>query len=229
MGLPPHEPAVGPPVAWTAYGPDALLFSLAERPGPAASARCAAICAWLEGHPPDGLIEFVPAFTTLLLRFSPGLRVRPETVAPRLAEIFDALDPAPESASPPVEIPVIYRGEDLPDVARHARLAVDDVIALHCAPVYRVAMLGFSPGFPYLVGLHPALHVPRRPSPRTHIAPGSVAIGGEHTGIYTVESPGGWNLIGSTTHALFDPGAPDIAGMFALAAGDRVKFVPVQP
>jgi len=101
---------------------------------------------------------------------------------------------------------------------------------LHCEPVYKVYCLGFAPGFPYLGDLNPRLHTPRLATPRTRVPAGSVAIGGEHTGIYSVESPGGWNIIGRTTVALFDPSRRDEhdeAAAFLLRAGDRVKFVRV--
>jgi len=230
MGRPPHEPEGRAPITWVAYGPDALLFTFADRPGIAAAARCRALCSWLEEHPPRGLIEVVPAFTTLMLRFHRRVSPPAESLAPSLAEGFQSVSAEEESRLPaPIEIPIIYRGEDLDDVARHTGIKVDEVVARHCAPIYRVALLGFTPGFPYLLGLDPALHVPRRASPRQRIAPGSVAIGGGHTGIYTVESPGGWNLIGSTSLRLFDPSARGIDGMFRLRAGDRVRFLPVRP
>ena len=93
-------------------------------------------------------------------------------------------------------------------------------------------MLGFSPGFPYMGDLDPRLHTPRLASPRTKVRPGSVAIGGEHTGIYTVESAGGWNIIGHTSVKIFDPTRAAADGrdkaMFFLSPGDRVKFVPIK-
>jgi len=98
------------------------------------------------------------------------------------------------------------------------------VIARHAAAEYRVAFIGFLPGFPYLMGLDPALHVPRRATPRTRVPAGSVAIGGAQTGIYPVASPGGWHVIGRTAIRLFDPAA---AQPSLLRAGDRVRFVPV--
>ena len=121
-------------------------------------------------------------------------------------------------------VPVCYGGEfgpDLDDLARYARLSVDEVIARHCAPDYRVAMLGFAPGFPYLLGLDPALHAPRRATPRVRVPAGSVAIGGAQTGIYPSELPGGWLLIGRTPLTLFDPAreAPAL-----LAPGQRLRF-----
>lgn len=124
-------------------------------------------------------------------------------------------------------IPVCYGGDGGPDldvVAEHARLSRDDVIARHTAAEYTVAMLGFAPGFPYLLGLDPALHIPRRATPRTRVPAGSVAIGGAQTGIYPRELPGGWNLIGRTPRVLFDPRREPPA---LLAPGNRVRFRPI--
>lgn len=123
-----------------------------------------------------------------------------------------------------VEIPVCYGGEyglDLDAVAERARLSRDDVIARHAAAEYVVAMLGFAPGFPYLLGLDPALQMPRRATPRTRVPAGSVAIGGEQTGIYPRELPGGWHLVGRTPVVLFDARRDPPC---LLAPGDRVRF-----
>ncbi|MDE2055050.1 MAG: 5-oxoprolinase subunit PxpB, partial [Xanthomonadaceae bacterium] len=132
--------------------------------------------------------------------------------------------PTPPAGPNFVEIPLCYGGEygpDLDAVAVHARLPRGDVIARHTATEYAVAMLGFAPGFPYLLGLDPALQVPRRTTPRTRVPAGSVAIGGAQTGIYPRELPGGWHLIGRTPLALFDPAREPPC---LLAPGDRVRF-----
>lgn len=128
-----------------------------------------------------------------------------------------------------IEVPVVYDGADLADVAARTGLSVEAVIELHTAPTYRVRMMGFTPGFPYLDGLDPRLHLERKASPRDRIEPGAVAIGGSHAGIYSVASPGGWHLLGRTDLPLFCPKRAKGAGsesrdIFALAAGDTVKF-----
>jgi KipI family sensor histidine kinase inhibitor len=123
-----------------------------------------------------------------------------------------------------IEIPVCYGdayGPDLDAVAAHAGLDARDVIARHVQADYRVAMLGFMPGFPYLLGLDATLHAPRRASPRTRVPAGSVAIGGAQTGIYPRELPGGWQLIGRTPLTLFDPLREQPA---LLRPGQRVRF-----
>jgi len=126
-------------------------------------------------------------------------------------------------------VPVVYDGPDLKSVAQATGLDVDAVVAIHSAPIYRVRMMGFSPGFPYLDGLDPRLHLERKASPRDHIVPGAVAIGGRHAGIYSVASPGGWHILGRTELALFQPEkakaeSVDPREVFALAPGDEVKF-----
>jgi len=123
-----------------------------------------------------------------------------------------------------VEIPVCYAPEfaaDLDEVARHAELSTKEVVDLHSTAEYRVACIGFVPGFPFLAGLPEKLATPRRDSPRTEIPPGSVGIGGAQTGIYPLRSPGGWNLIGRTPLKLFDP---EKEPPTLLRAGDRVRF-----
>ena len=129
-------------------------------------------------------------------------------------------------------IEVDYTGADLDSVAQACNLTVTEVIELHSAPVYTVRMMGFSPGFPYLDGLDPRLHLDRRSSPRDHILPGTVAIGGAHAGIYSVASPGGWHLLGHTELNLFNLDAardldPDPAQVFALSVGQRIRFQPM--
>lgn len=210
---------------WVPYGPRALLFRFAETVGEEALARQQAIVADLERDPPAGLVEFVPAFTTILLEFDPRIVHEPERVAQSLAHRFEAAARVSPAVTPVLEIPVRYDGEDLADLARDKGLMAEEAVRLHCAPVYRVYMLGFSPGFPYLGELDPRLHTPRLASPRTRVAAGAVAVGGRHTGIYTVDGPGGWNVIGHTCLRLFDS-EQDGEAMFRLRAGDRVRFVP---
>lgn len=139
-----------------------------------------------------------------------------------------ASDDVPEPENRFVEIPVCYGGAfgpDLDDVARHTGLSPERVVELHASVQYRVYFVGFSPGFPYLGDMPAELATPRLPSPRKRVAAGSVAIGGSQTGIYSIESPGGWRLIGRTALPLFDANAKPPA---LLQMGDRVRFVPVR-
>ena len=171
-----------------------------------------------------GFIEAVPAFASLLVRYDP-LRTDYDSVCAALHRIAGDLAGANAQAGRTVDVPVCYGGpygEDLPAVARHAGLSEEEVIRLHSGRTYRIYMLGFLPGFPYLGGLDERLFTPRLPTPRTRIPAGSVGIGGEQTGIYPMESPGGWQLIGRTPLCLFAPGRT-----LPYAAGDSIRFVPI--
>jgi KipI family sensor histidine kinase inhibitor len=166
-----------------------------------------------------GVVELVPGYETLLVVADPGSAELLDGLAVRLPGL--ELPPAEAVAGEAVEIPVRYDGEDLPEVAQLTGLAVDEVVRRHTAPEYTVAFLGFSPGFPYLVGLDPALTVPRRDTPRTSIPAGSVGLAGDQTGIYPTASPGGWQLIGRTEVDLFDPDRDPPA---LLGPGGRLRF-----
>jgi inhibitor of KinA len=195
------------------YGPNAVLITFADKLGDETFARGRALAQALEQNPPPGLVEYVPGFTTMLLEF--------ERDIPDLS----FLDHVTASELPPApikEIPVIYDGPDLQRVADHNQLSIDEVRQRHAAVIYKVYMLGFSPGFPYLGDLDPRLHTPRLASPRIRVSAGSVAIGGQHTGIYPSETPGGWNIIGRTTVKLFDRDQMT----FFFQPGDHVKFIP---
>jgi len=199
----------------------------------------------LEGCLPEGCEEFVVGYDSILLvgqgmiqsdvaRSTLRLRSGLETgsgsstgIASRQAG-SDGKPSAPTSL-PILKVDVVYNGADLESVAKACDLTVDRVIELHCAPIYTVRMMGFSPGFPYLEGLDSRLHLPRRASPRNHIEPGTVAIGGSHAGIYSVASPGGWHLLGHTDLPLFNLEAasqanPSPEEVFALSLGDRIRF-----
>ena len=213
---------------WIPYGPKAWLLQVTDALGDEAFYRIQRIVAELERRPPNGLREFVPGFTNVLLEFETTEPDMETVTLPELARRLHVDGLAKVSTSPIKSIPVSYDGPDLERVAESHRLDIAEVIRLHAAPIYRVYLLGFSPGFPYLGDLDERLHTPRLPSPRPRIEPGCVGIGGAHTGIYTISSPGGWNIIGRTREQLFDPTQPG-EDMFRLKAGDRVKFTPVKP
>ncbi|MFN3506466.1 MAG: 5-oxoprolinase/urea amidolyase family protein [Allorhizobium sp.] len=160
-----------------------------------------ALFASLEAEPVDGIVDIVPAARTLMIRFKPEI-----LTAERLAAAIAQRDLS--GKIPPsdmlVEIPVVYDGEDLQDVANLTGLSATEVIERHTTSEYTVAFCGFAPGFGYLVGGDPALHVPRRQSPRTKIPAGSVALAGEFSGVYPQASPGGWQIIGTTPIKMWD-------------------------
>ena len=187
--------------------------------------RALAVARELELRPPGGLREFTMGYGSVLLELEGDEKVAAcwsRQALPGLLENWRSLDVDAVGAKT-VEIPVTYDGEDLAEVARQTRLDVGEVIARHSGRDYRVWLLGFAPGFPYLGVLDEALHLPRRETPRARIAAGSVAIAGRQTGIYPSESAGGWHIIGRTSAKLFDPQVNDA---FLLRPGDAVRFVP---
>jgi len=181
-----------------------------------------------------GIIELAPAYTTLAVYFDP-VRVidggaDPGDVVDWLTKkLNDALGKSrrlrrDKSHVRAIEVPICCDTEfalDLEQVARHAKLSPTEVVDLYCAGTYCVGCIGFTPGFPYLLGLPQKLATPRRASPRKDVSAGSVAIGGEQTGIYPLRSPGGWNVIGRTPLQLFDPQNNPPA---LLNVGDRIRF-----
>ncbi|MDI9581246.1 MAG: allophanate hydrolase subunit 1 [Thermobispora sp.] len=172
-----------------------------------------ALCA----DPPRGVTDIVPAARTLLVRFEPPATAATVETAVRTAR------PAGRGRSHRVQviIPVVYDGADLADVAAHTGLDEREVIAAHTGRPWTVAFCGFAPGFGYLTGGDPRLTVPRRPTPRVRVPAGSVGLAGPFSGIYPRESPGGWQLIGRTEIALWDPEASSPA---LLRPGTRVTF-----
>lgn len=168
-----------------------------------------------------GVRELVPGYDTLLTEFDP-LVLDADKLAGRLSKLMER--PPRASQGREYEIEVRYDGVDLEEVARLAGLETMEVIRRHSAPSYSVAFLGFAPGFPYLVGLDPALRVPRLKSPRTRVPAGSVAVAGEFAGIYPQATPGGWRVLGHTDAALFDASRAEPA---LLLPGDKVRFRPL--
>jgi KipI family sensor histidine kinase inhibitor len=166
--------------------------------------------------------ETILGYDSLLLRVRSGILVS------ELQAHIESFKISKDMKRVPIlhEIPVHYDGPDLTEVAAYLGLKKDRLIALHSGGSYVVRCLGFSPGFGYLNGLPTELAIPRRNTPRTIMAKGAVAIGGAHTGIYTVPSPGGWNWLGNTDYPLFDP-TINTTDAFALKPGDRIKFNPI--
>jgi inhibitor of KinA len=202
--------------------------------------------AYLEDHPLTGMIEYVPAYASVTIHYDPLqvynsvltqgeegtepdlLSLSPyEIMELRIQQVFDLMQVRQEPAPKLVEIPVCYGGEfgpDLEEVAAHNQLTVEEVIRIHCSRDYQVYMLGFAPGFPYLGGMDKRIAAPRKLTPRLSIPKGSVGIAGEQTGIYPLETPGGWQLIGRTPVSLFIPNQhpPTL-----LQAGNLVRFYPI--
>ncbi|MEU7908384.1 allophanate hydrolase subunit 1 [Actinoplanes sp. NPDC049118] len=165
-----------------------------------------------------GVVDLVPAARTVLIHLDPAV-TSPAAIERATAGLsVDGPDPADAGT---VEIPVRYDGPDLADVAEYTGLTPEGVIALHTGSPWTVAFAGFAPGFGYLTGGDPRLDVPRRDSPRTRIPAGSVGLAGRFSGVYPNDSPGGWQLIGSTTERMWDLDRPEPA---LLVPGVRVTF-----
>jgi inhibitor of KinA len=174
----------------------------------------------LHCHTPFGMRFDNGSYPSVSQSFNDVLRGLLESLLRDHAREFSRGDFVPRI----IELPVCYGGEfgvDLEFVARHTRLAPEQVIELHSGVNYVVEMIGFAPGFPYLSGLPPQLSTPRRATPRLAVASGSVGIGGAQTGVYSIDSPGGWQLIGRTPVALFRPQLPQPS---LLRVGNRVRF-----
>lgn len=205
-------------------GDSALLLRVGDQIDEAVQRRIRAICARLEKEMPAGAIEIVPAFTTVAIHYDPR-HTRYAALAAQVRSLTKDLDEEAVTPARIVTIPVRYGGASGPDlehVAEHAGLDIDRVVALHTGGEYLVHMIGFAPGFPYLGGLDPRIACPRRDEPRAHVPAGSVGIGGNQTGVYPLESPGGWQIIGRTAIKLFDAQRDPAA---LLRPGDRVRFV----
>jgi 5-oxoprolinase (ATP-hydrolysing) subunit B len=179
-----------------------------------------------------GSVDSADDWQTAIAAMHPGIEIRRGWSSvllmgdpARLGALVDTIEP-PRATTPTAvgmahTIPVVYDGDDLTAVAAASGMSVADVIRRHAAAEYRVVMLGFTRGFPYLAGLDPALRLPRRPTPRPRVPAGAVAIAGEHCGIYPSASPGGWHLLGRVDVEVFDP-RREPAALFS--PGDRVRF-----
>ncbi|MCT4590163.1 MAG: 5-oxoprolinase subunit PxpB [Carboxylicivirga sp.] len=173
-----------------------------------------------------GITELVPSYTDLIIHYQP-LETEYGTLIRELKKLHRTIKINETSAAKTVRIPVLYGGsfgKDLPQVSQYAGMSEQQVIDMHCQTSYLVYMLGFTPGFCYLGGMNNAISTPRKEIPETKILAGSVGIAGEQTGIYPIESPGGWQIIGRTPLRLFDP---QKAHPFLLEAGNLLEFYPI--
>jgi inhibitor of KinA len=204
-------------------GDRALLVSLGRSIDPVLLGHVLALDRALQERRPEGLLSTVPAYASLLCHYDPSV-----TNAARLEASIRRFEGRVDASIPTgavIDIPTRYDGPDLADVALKTDRSPADVIDAHTGREYLVYCVGFAPGFAYCGPLPEELSVPRLASPRTRVPAGSVGIAGRQTGVYAVESPGGWNLIGRTALRLFDPAAePPVR----IKPGDRVRFVPGQ-
>jgi KipI family sensor histidine kinase inhibitor len=202
-------------------GDRALLVTIGSAVDPALLGQVLALDRTLQDRRPKGLLGTVPAYASLLCRFDAGMTdgARLEATIRQLEGTLEAAIPS----GPVVDIPTRYDGPDLLEVALKTNLTPAGVIEQHAGREYLVYCVGFAPGFLYCGALPEQIEVPRLASPRLRVPAGSVGIASRQTGIYAVESPGGWNLIGRTALRLFDPAADPPA---RFRPGDRLRFIP---
>ncbi len=205
----------------------AVTITLGEVISPEMHREVMRLCSFLRESALEEMAEIVPGYSSVTVFVGVDFYRRHRSLKEYFSGICkqyvlqDKIDLPVSSRK--VEIPVDYSGEDLEIVAGYCGLPVKEVVDIHSVTEYVVAMIGFRPGFPYLLGLDPRLTVPRRSTPRLRVPKGSVAIGGQQTGIYPGESPGGWHIIGYTTAELFDVNRTP-PNLFQV--GDTVKFRP---
>ncbi|OCA82120.1 5-oxoprolinase subunit PxpB [Pseudobacillus wudalianchiensis] len=221
-------------------GDSALIVQLGEGISPSIHQKVQALSRLLNTHPFDGFIESVPAFNNMTIHYNPAVVYRTQrnnyspltpfqVVCAKVNELVQYVDETQSMETRVVEIPVLYGGEYGPDldyVASYHQISAEEVIRLHTQGDCLVYMLGFAPGFPFVGGMDERIATPRRETPRLAIAPGSVGIAGKQTGVYPVETPGGWQIIGRTPLDLF---RPDLTPPTLLQAGDKIKFVQISP
>ncbi|MCP4552884.1 MAG: 5-oxoprolinase subunit PxpB [Bacteroidetes bacterium] len=174
----------------------------------------------------EGIIELIPAYCDVLVLYDP-LIISYEKLYVLLEKTLSKLSSIDVPDSRLIEIPVCYEdefAENMEDVMEHTKLSKEEIIRIHSSQTYLVYMLGFTPGFCYLGGMDEKISTPRKAVPSQNIKAGSVGIAGKQTGIYPIDSPGGWQIIGRTPIKLFDP---DGETQFLCKAGDRLKFTPI--
>ncbi len=207
-------------------GDSALLVTLGDEIDSCLNGRVHALAVLIDSAPLAGIRETVPAYATLLVHYDP-LTLTYSQLADWIRGRLDQTESAATRKPRLLEVPTQYggaSGADLETVAASHALTASDIIRIHSGRDYLVYMMGFTPGFPYMGTIDDAIVTPRFETPRTLVKAGTVAIAGAQTGIYPLDSPGGWNLIGWTPLKLFDPASDS---PFLFAPGDTVRFVPM--
>lgn len=207
------------------YGDSAIFIIIDSEINAASNLKIQHIDKWLQQNMPTGFSEIIPAYSSLVITYDP-LQIKLDEALSLIKSLVKNCPHGSIEIGRLLEVPVVYGGEfgeDLASLANFLGLSEEEVIHLHSQVEYSVAMMGFTPGFVYLSGLDERLHMPRKSTPRTLVPAGSVGIAGGQTGIYSIDSPGGWQLIGRTTLVLFDPGREK---PFLFEPGDRVRFIP---
>lgn len=207
-------------------GDQAILLEFGTEINPLIHEKVRLASAFLDSCPPLWMIEYIPAFSTITVIYNASI-VSYQEVCYELQLLLRQTKAIEQEESRTVEIPVCYGGilgPDLEFVAKYNRLTPDEVVEIHTGGDYLVYMIGFAPGFPYIGGMSKKIAAPRRDTPRLRIPARSVGIAGQQTGIYPIETPGGWQIIGRTPLDLFliNKEIPSL-----LKSGDRIQFYPI--
>jgi KipI family sensor histidine kinase inhibitor len=213
-------------IKYKAAGDMSIVVEFENEISEKVNSKVRSMCLAIEKSMLTGIEEVIPTYRSLLVNYNP-LEIRGDSLIEKLKDIENRLEEIKIPKPKVVEIPTLYGddfGPDLKFVANYNNLSIEEVIKIHSRGKYLIYMLGFTPGFPYLGGMSEKIATPRLENPRTRIPAGSVGIAGSQTGIYPVESPGGWRLIGRTPLKLFNP---DHQPPFLLQAGDYLKFTAI--
>lgn len=209
-------------------GDAAITLELGNSINEVLNQKALAMQQWLLAHPFEGLKDCLVAYSSLTVQYNTATVKKYYNlqttvfawVADRLKQAFERSVQVERAAKELIRIPVCYEGPDLASLAQQKQLTEQEVVNIHTAPIYNVYMIGFLPGFSYMGEVNERIAVPRKQHP-TQVLAGSVGIAGSQTGIYPLNSPGGWQIVGRTPLRLFDPFAPEPV---KLQAGDRVQF-----
>ena len=207
-------------------GDTGLIVEFGEGIDPDINKKVRTMAAAVKNRKPDGIIEIIPTYRSLLFIYDP-VQTQPRQLMALIEELESTIDTVGEQSVQVIEIPVCYGGDfglDMENVKASSNLSTEEVIRLHSRPEYPIYMVGFTPGFPFLGGLDERLFTPRLTTPRLVVPAGSVGIANNQTGMYPIDSPGGWQIIGRTPLTLF---APKKKKPFLYKAGDKIKFIPI--
>ena len=207
-------------------GDSALLIEFGKEINLETNRKITALVQLMREQHIEGIVDVIPAFCSLLINYDPRV-LSYEELKERMEHLLKMETKTEATRKRIFEIPVCYGGEygpDIENIAEHAGLSVEEVIKIHSSKDYLIYMLGFLPGFTYLGGLDERIYTPRLASPRLKIRAGSVGIGGSQTGIYPLDSPGGWQLMGLTPVRTYDPKRQT---PILVEAGDYIRFIPI--
>lgn len=207
-------------------GDKALVIEFSDKISDEVNSKVRSMMIAINQRKLECIVEMIPTYRSLMINYNP-LKIEYDELINSLKDIEQNLGNIEIPPPKIIKIPTLYGGEygpDIENVSKHNNLSIDEVIKIHSSKEYLIYMLGFTPGFPYLGGMDERLETPRLQVPRTKIPAGSVGIASKQTGIYPIDSPGGWQLIGRTPLKLFDINKEN---PFLLSAGSYIKFTPI--